>query len=166
LQQGLEYREGRQVVDPGARRDVWGQVRQRVGESDQRLGDAESKTGGDSENKPIDRLGEVGAVGQEECRDGFERLLDHRDQQPQDQHTADADARPAKRAGEVLEGVVDHALEEGDDDAYDNAAPDRESEHDRRFVAVDLSLVQIDQVQDRDQEGRDQDRGGYQTCHV
>src|SRR5260370_34860800 len=75
LQQGLEYREGRQVVDPGARRDVWGQVRQRVGESDQRLGDAEPKTGGDSEDEPIDRLGEVGAIGQEESRDGFERLM-------------------------------------------------------------------------------------------
>jgi len=145
---------------------VRGQVRERVRESDQRLGDAESKARGNAEHEPVDRLGKVGAIGQEEGRDGFERFLDHRNQQPEDQHPADADARTAERAGEVLERVVDQALEERDDDADHDAAADREAKHDGRLVAVDLGLVEVDQIKDGNEEGRHQDRGRDQAGDI
>src|SRR5438445_8966359 len=166
LQERLEDGERREVVDPVARRDVRGQVRQSVRESDQRLGEAEPKAGSDAEDEPVDRLREIGTVGQEERRDWFERFLDHRHEQAEDQHRTDAYAGPAEGAAEVLERVVDHALEEGDDDADDDPAADREAEHEGRLVAVDLGLVQVDQIKDGDEEGRNQDRGGDQPRDV
>ena len=129
LQERLKYRERGEVVDPVARRNVRRQAGQRAREADQGLGHAEAQTSRDAEHQAVDRLREIVAVGQKECGQGLERLLDHGHEQAQDQQRADAYGRPVQRVGGVLERVVDQTLEEGDDDPDHDTAADRESEH-------------------------------------
>ena len=56
--------------------------------------------------------------------------------------------------------------QQGDHDAGDHTSADGEAEHNRGLVLVDLRLVQVDQVEDRDEERRDEDGCGDQTRDV
>ena len=166
LQQRLEHGQRREVVDPVAGGDMRRQAREHRRKPDQRFGQAEAESGGDAEHEAVDRLREIGAVGQEEGWNRFERLLDQRHDQAEDQHRADAHARGSKWIRRVEERVVDHPLEQRHHDADHDPAADGEPEHERGLVAVDLRLVQVDQIKDGDQERRDEDRGGDQPRRI
>jgi hypothetical protein len=75
----------------------------------------------------------------------------------------DAQAGAAQRIADVGVRVVERALDDGDDEAEHHASADREAKDRRRLVAVNLGLVQVDQVQDGNKEDRDEDRGRDQA---
>jgi len=106
----------------------------------------------------VDRLWEIAAVREEEGRQRLQHLLDDRQQQPQEKQCANAQACAAQRVPDVRIRVVDDALDHGEDDADERAAADGEPEHHRRLVAIHLRLVEVDQVEDRDEKYRNEDR--------
>ena len=135
------------------------EARQGAGKTHERFGDAEAEPGGDAEDQAIHGLGKVGAVRKQDRRQGLERLLHDRDQQPDEKQRAGADPRVAQRVADTGIRVVDGAFDQCQDESHHGAAADRESQHGRRLVAIDLRLVEIDQVEDGDEERRDEDRG-------
>ena len=166
LEERLKDRKRREVEDPVTRREVRRETRERAGERDQRFGHAEPEAGRHAEDKPVDRLRKVEPIRQEQRRQRLQRLLHDRHQQTQEQQRANAGADVGQRVAHRRIGVEDRTLDQRQDQADHGAAPDREAEDDRRLVAIDLGLVEVDQVQDRHQEGRDQDRRGDQPGEV
>jgi len=142
------------------------QARQRAREGDERFRDAETKPGRDAEDEAVDRLREIGAVRKEQRREGLEDLLHHRHQESEEEQSANADAGSVQRVADSLVGVVDDPLEHRDHDPDDRSAADGETQHEGGLVAIDLRLVEVDQIQDRDQEDRDQDGRGDQARDV
>ena len=143
-----------------------GEARDRPGERHERLRHAETKTGRNPEDESIDRLRKVGPVGHEQRRQWFQRLLHYRHQKAEEKQRADVNGCAAQRVAYARERVVGDALDQSEHQTQNGAAADRESEHRGRLVAIDLRLEEVDQVQDRYEESRDEDRGGDQPGDV
>ena len=154
MKQRYEERQRRDRIDP-VRRDrlEWG-VREDAPVADQAFCECEAQPGGHTENEAVDRRPELRQHTQKQCRDWHHDELNDREDDPV------ADDRQAGRAQAPAD---DPFRNDRDRDPQDDAAAERRSEHQRRFLAIHLRLVEIDDVQRRHQEDRDQHGCGDET---
>src|SRR6266550_3434686 len=132
----------------------------------ERFGHAEAEACGDAEDQTIHGLRKVTAIWKKERRQRFESLLHDWDEDSDEKQRARADARIAKRVAYARVRVGQPPLDQSKDEPDQRSAADREAEHDRRLVAIHLRLVEVDQVQNRNEKRRDKNRGRDEARHV